>query len=196
MDESGIDGVTFEEVARRAKASKATLYRRWKTKADMVVAAIKAGPASTSSGAIPNTGTLRGDLLELLQRLNSTMQAGHGLSLTILEAGLHDPELCEHIERSMGPTGARLPREVVEAAIERDELPASACTFAYEEVAAATLILRNLNGLTTDLQYLETLVDAVLLPTLLAGVSTGEAGIFSGHPRAASQRDTKEHTDD
>ena len=118
VGEIGYDRLTFEEVARRAKASKATLYRRWASKRDMVVAAIKAGPAAREEDRVIDTGSLRGDLLALCRRLNATMQAADGaMSLTLLQAGLEDPELCRHIEESTGPTGAKLPREVLAAAV-------------------------------------------------------------------------------
>lgn len=186
LSESGVDGVTFEEVARRAKASKRTLYRRWATKREMVVAAIKAGPAAGTKPEPIDTGSLREDLLALLARLEATMRAGEAVSLMILQAGLRDPELCEHIEASVGPTGARLTEAVLRSAIERGELPASADPFAYEEVGAAVLVIRQLNGLTTDTTYREALVDAVLLPALRSGVVAGQHGIFSGRPTASS----------
>lgn len=182
MADVGADGVTFEEVARRAKASKQTLYRRWSTKQEMIVAAIKAGPAAGNKPEPIATGSLRGDLLALLSRLEATMEAGGSISLTILQAGLRDPELCEHIEATAGPTGARLTDEVLRSAVERGELPPTADPFAYEEVAAATLLLRKLNGLSTDAAYREALVDAVLIPALRSGVPAGQHGIFSGRP--------------
>lgn len=186
LSESGIEGVTFEEVARRAQASKRTLYRRWATRQEMVVAAIKAGPAAGNSPDPIDTGSLRGDLLALLARLESTMEAGSPVSLTILQAGLRDPELCQHIEESAGPTGARLTDSVLRAAIDRGELPASADPFAYEEVAAAVLVIRKLNGLATDETYRVALVDSVLIPALRSGIGAGQHGIFSGGPTPAA----------
>lgn len=182
MRESGVEAVTFEEVARRAQASKRTLYRRWATKQEMIVAAIKAGPAAGNKPEPIDTGSLRGDLLALLERLEATMQAGEPVSLTIMQAGLRDPELCEYIEASAGPTGARLTETVLHAAIARGELPTSADPFVYEEVGAAVLMIRKLNGLSTDATYREALVDAVLIPALSSGVVAGQHGIFSGKP--------------
>jgi len=185
LRESGIDGVTFEEVARRAQASKRTLYRRWASKQEMLVAAIKAGPAAGNRPDPIDTGSLRGDLLALLDRLEATMEAGSSVSLTIMQAGLRDPELCHHIEDSVGPTGARLTGTVLRSAIERGELPATADPFAYEEVAATVLVIRKLNGLATDEAYREALVDSVLIPALRSGVDAGQHGIFSGRPTPA-----------
>lgn len=173
VGEVGYDRLTFEEVARRAQASKATMYRRWASKRDMVVAAIKAGPAAREEERAIDTGSLRGDLLALCRRLNTTMHAADGaMSLTLLQAGLEDPDLCRHIEESTGPTGAKLPREVVLAAVARGELPSEADVFAYEEVAGSVLLLRRLNGLPVNEQYLEYLVDHVLIPALRASAGT------------------------
>src|SRR5699024_8956102 len=133
--ERGYDTVSFEEVARRAGCSKATIYRRWSTKEQMVVAAVQ---ATTSSGAKPepiDTGSLRTDLLALLERLEASMSVDSSLSLLLLQAGIEDATLCQAIEDASGPTGARLPGAVLQAAIARGELPAGADPFAYEEVA-------------------------------------------------------------
>lgn len=57
------------------------------------------------------------------------------------------------IEEAAGPTGARLPDNVMRAAIEHGELLEQADPFAYDEVASAALLVRKLNGLTTDASY-------------------------------------------
>lgn len=189
--EVGFEALTFEEVARRARCSKTTLYRRWATKKDMVVAAIKAGPASGNSPGPVATGSLRQDLLTLLARLEASMERGGALSMVLLQAGLEDPELCHHIEESAGPTGARLPEDVLRAAVGRGELPANADPFAYEEVAGAVLLLRKLNGLTTDAAYRELLVDAVLMPALRNSGSVPQSGIFSGSPTPTTSASTQ-----
>jgi AcrR family transcriptional regulator len=194
LAERGYEGVTFEEVARRAGASKATLYRRWSSRREMVVAAVKAGPAARPPGpAEIDTGSLRGDLLALCQRLIATMRSTDGrTALLLLQVGLEDPELCEEIERAVGPTGARLPPAVVDAAIRRGELPEGVDPFAFEEVAGAVLLLRRLNGLETDDAYLEALVDAILIPALRATRRAPRglpAGIFSGRPASQSTAD-------
>jgi AcrR family transcriptional regulator len=183
--EGGFDALTFEEVARRARASKATLYRRWATKQEMVIAAIRAATSTATPTPPVDTGSLRGDLLELLGRLEASMSVGGRISLLLLQAGIEDPQLCHDIEEAVGPTGARLPENVVRAAIERGELPAGADPFPYEEVGGAALLVRKLNGLTTDEAYRELLVDSVLLPALRAAAPAPQRGIFSGSPTAA-----------
>src|SRR3954449_1051343 len=60
LAEVGYDRLTMDAVAQRAKASKATLYRRWNSKATLVVDALASQKASPP---VPDTGTLRTDLL-------------------------------------------------------------------------------------------------------------------------------------
>ena len=194
MSECGYDGITFEEVARRAGASKATLYRRWKSKREMVIAALKAGPARRDGQEGIDTGSFRGDLLELCHRLVQSMRSSDSrAALFLLQAGLEDPELCEEIERSVGPTGARLPRTVIEAAVRRGELPEGVDPFPFEEVTGAAILLRRLNALEIDDRYLEALVDSVLIPSLQATAAMKHelpAGIFSGHPAPQTPPDS------
>src|ERR1700750_3348213 len=62
--EVGYHRLTMDGVAQRARASKATLYRRWSSKQSIVVdAVVRAKRVSTASS--PDTGSLRGDLVEL-----------------------------------------------------------------------------------------------------------------------------------
>ena len=186
LAESGYEGVSFEEVARRSGASKSSLYRRWKTKRDMVIAALKAGPARRNGADEIDTGSLRGDLHALCRRLDHTMRSADGqTAMLLLQAGLEDPELCEAIETSVGPTGARLPRSVIDAAAARGELPPDTDPFPYEEIVGSALLLRRLNGLLVDEHYLDALIDTVLVPSLRATTDRRTplpAGIFSGEP--------------
>jgi AcrR family transcriptional regulator len=60
LGEVGYDRLTMDAVASRAKASKATLYRRWSTKAKLVIDALHATKGHTPMPE--DTGSLRGDL--------------------------------------------------------------------------------------------------------------------------------------
>ncbi|WP_435742543.1 TetR/AcrR family transcriptional regulator [Nocardioides sp. SYSU DS0663] len=75
LGDVGYDRLTMDAVAARAKASKATLYRRWTSKAGLVVDAVHSTKAPTE---LPDTGSLREDLRVLF------CGAGH-------EAGLIEP---------------------------------------------------------------------------------------------------------
>src|SRR5882757_10331404 len=63
LQQEGYDGLTLDAVAATARASKATVYRRWPTKAELVLAAFIEGVRQVA--VAPETGTLRGDLLRV-----------------------------------------------------------------------------------------------------------------------------------
>ena len=62
--ELGYDRLTMDAVATAAKASKATLYRRWSTKAELVVDAISRAKGCPMPEDV-DTGSLRGDLISM-----------------------------------------------------------------------------------------------------------------------------------
>lgn len=81
--ERGYDSFTIESVARRAQTSRAVLYRRWASKAELVRAAI-GHAGQQDSVPIPDTGSLRDDLVELLHRANwSRSRIGITLALQL-----------------------------------------------------------------------------------------------------------------
>ncbi|HTY33221.1 TetR/AcrR family transcriptional regulator, partial [Mycobacterium sp.] len=67
LEEHGYDGLTVDAVASEARASKATVYRRWPSKAELVLAAFIEGIRVVA--VPPETGTLRGDLLQLGEKI-------------------------------------------------------------------------------------------------------------------------------
>src|SRR5262249_15121552 len=67
LQEHGYDRLSLDAVATTARASKATLYRRWPTKAELVLAAFVEGTRHVAVD--PDTGTLRGDLLKLGEQI-------------------------------------------------------------------------------------------------------------------------------
>lgn len=69
LAEAGFAKLTMESVAARAKTGVAVLYRRWQNKDDLVMAAI-AHYGKTRPVNVPDTGSLRDDLLALLKEIN------------------------------------------------------------------------------------------------------------------------------
>lgn len=67
----GFEALTYEAVATRAATSRAVLYRRWATKGELVIAAIRHARL-LSLAETPDTGTLRGDLRAVLLQANDT----------------------------------------------------------------------------------------------------------------------------
>ena len=65
LAEAGLEGLSVERVARRASVNKTSVYRRWPTREALVAAALE-GILGSVAAKVPDTGTLRGDLLGLL----------------------------------------------------------------------------------------------------------------------------------
>lgn len=91
LAEIGYDRLTIDSVAARAHSSKATIYRRWPGKAELVVDALhclKGDPPA------PDTGSLRGDLEAIAQASTSSGSAfGAQLMLGLITALARDAEL-------------------------------------------------------------------------------------------------------
>ncbi len=70
LTEVGYGAFTMEGVASRAKTSRAVLYRRWPNRPELVLAALR-HRTQLAPTEIPDTGTLRGDVLALLRYLSA-----------------------------------------------------------------------------------------------------------------------------
>ena len=72
LNEVGYKQLTFDNVARRAGTSRPVLYRRWPTRLDLVRAALRTH-RPLLSGDTPDTGSLRGDVIALLEYTTSAL---------------------------------------------------------------------------------------------------------------------------
>ena len=139
----GYAALTMDRVARRAATNKNAIYRRWPNRAALGVAAYRRMTASAPGP--PDTGELRGDLLELLRRANRTWTSPYGEILRALLAGAaDDPELRPRLRGHAGDEGTEAGgpwMAILERAVDRGEAPARAL---HPRVAtAAVALLRN-----------------------------------------------------
>ena len=72
LQASGYARLTMEAVAERAGTSRAVLYRRWRGRPELVIAAMRRHRPMLS-GEIPDTGSLRGDVLAILRRASQRL---------------------------------------------------------------------------------------------------------------------------
>jgi AcrR family transcriptional regulator len=116
----GYSALRVDEVAERAGVNKTSIYRRWPTKSELVIASLRAFIGADS--VRPNTGSLRGDMIELLEhflRANESASA-HGL-MRVMMTEQPSAEL-EHIGNSMESDFSAKAQAIVDAAIRRGEL--------------------------------------------------------------------------
>jgi AcrR family transcriptional regulator len=171
--EAGFDRATIDAIAARAGASKATVYRRWPGKHELVADAIRRR-VRPSPLRLPDTGSLRGDLLAAGEVMRQVMTSEPGLVFFgLLVAMRTDPELAALAREQLFPR--RLPAQdnPVTRAVARGELPAGADPSLLPRVAAPLIFnrLMMMGGELDDL-FLPGLVDDILIPLLSAGRST------------------------
>lgn len=162
----GYGGLTMDAVASSAGVGKATIYRRWRTKEDLVVDTI-AG-LSQSDLAAPDTGTLEGDLRELMHALVAAINGPIGAAtLSLLSTVPHQPALAEAFRR--GPLGAWRSRfdEVWARAEQRGEVRSGRAGALACETASALLVQRwLLTGETVDDAFADETLEHVLVPLI------------------------------
>lgn len=162
----GYDRMTMDAVARRAGASKATLYRHWPGKADLVVDALRHMRGDVDD--VPDTGTLRGDLLSLVSHLCSPVTDDQ-LAATrgLISACAHDQDLGEVFQERLVQRKRARVLAVLERGQQRGEVSERADIHLLVDVVPAMLLYRHL--FTThdvDAAYATRLVDDVWLPLL------------------------------
>jgi len=148
----------MEAVAARAHTGKQVLYRRWRNRAELVVAAMRHRTGSIVAD-VPDTGTLRGDVLAVLQRMADRFASLgpdiiHGL---LAEAPDLDPEVYSRMTGVMAT--------IVRRAAERGEIPTA--DVPDRVLTAPTNLLRHEMLFTREpvaASTLTSLVDDVFLP--------------------------------
>jgi AcrR family transcriptional regulator len=168
LAETGYDALRLDAVAARAKASKATLYRRWSGKAELVVAAIKSYEQTDRLVGETDTGSLRGDLLAILRAITDTMTGPTGQILTgVMIAMQRDSELAEAVRTSILQDRQHIIQRMLDRAIDRGELPADTDVGIFEEIAPAVLFTRIfILGKPPDETDLTRLADNILIPLM------------------------------
>lgn len=171
LSERGYDCLTMDLVAARAKAGKATLYRRWASKAELVMdalALVKPAPEDV------DTGSLDGDLAALTEAACSRTSAYVSSVMCGVASALgRDPELLACFrQRVTEPRIARI-RAVLERARERGELGDDVdVELAATIVPSLSLQQVLLTGRGPDRTYIEQIVAKVLRPMLGQAPST------------------------
>jgi AcrR family transcriptional regulator len=167
LAETGYDGMTIDMVATRAKAGKATLYRRWPSKADLVLDAVVCMKSKgIDLNALPDTGTLRGDLVAMvkppsMRESERKLKVMAGIASMIARS----PELAAAAQNALVEPRASINRIFFRRAIERGEIPADAdveqlCMIGPAMVAYSVLML----GKPVDREFLVSTIDKIILP--------------------------------
>nr|WSX48368.1 TetR/AcrR family transcriptional regulator [Streptomyces sp. NBC_00974] len=183
LREDGYEALTMEGIAARASCGKSTLYRQWKTKPQLVAAALRADRRGTLAAV--DTGTLAGDLREAALIAACTSGRDTRLTQALGHAVLSDEELKAALREALVEPELAAFDTIVERAVARGEIAAGhpAVEFLPAQLMGVLRIRPVLEGRYADAEYLVRFVDACLLPAL--GVDPGPAAEPGPEPEAA-----------
>jgi|SRR4051812_36632878 AcrR family transcriptional regulator len=180
LGEQGYDGLSVESVARRAGVHKTTVYRRWETKDQLIVAAL--AEAAERRTEVPDTGDAELDLRSLARAVRTTLRSEAGIAtVRALVAGSASSEAARAVARRFWAARMVETRPIVERAIARGELPQGTDPDQVLMYVAAPL-------------YHRLLVTAQPLTLAAADAAAGAAyaaavaGVFGGRPRSPDRR--------
>jgi len=167
LGEAGYDRMTMDAVARRAGASKATLYRHWPGKPELVVDAIR-HLRGDAAAELPDTGSLRDDLRQLLGRANSNATHDQVCMMRgMVSACGQDAELARVFHERIVEAKRTAAVAILRRAQQRGDVSDGADIQFLVDVAPAMLVFRHLlTPHEVDDAYLDRLVDDVWLPLL------------------------------
>jgi AcrR family transcriptional regulator len=165
LQEHGYDRLTVDAVAAASHASKATVYRRWPSKAELVLAAFIEGCRQVA--VHPETGTLRGDLLALGQGISQQTHEQAGTIRAVLVEISRHPALFDAMQHEFLDQRKALIQDVLRDAVLRGEIDAAAISDELWDLLPGYLIFRSImpNRPPTD-HTVEALVDEVIIPSL------------------------------
>jgi AcrR family transcriptional regulator len=164
--EVGYDRMSMDAVAARAHASKATIYRRWPGKQELVLDAVRARGVGLT--VAEDTGSLRGDLVATYRSaVHGSAADDADLIAGVLRAMRSAPELADCVRSQVIESKCDVSRVIVARAVARGELPAETDPLILHEVASALWFHRVLVvGGPVDDAFITHVVDDVLMPLL------------------------------
>jgi AcrR family transcriptional regulator len=158
--DEGYAGVTIEAVAARAGVGKASIYRRYANKAELIVDAVRCGVGVED--LYPDTGDLRADLVAMMAPLVARLRRRDRVLLTFAVERVLNPELDAEFQRSVIGMKRLHIHRLVEAAVARGDLPAGTDLDLVSEVVPALIWHHALNDLPVSDDLVERAVDLFL----------------------------------
>ncbi|MGB0969918.1 MAG: TetR/AcrR family transcriptional regulator [Mycobacterium sp.] len=166
LQEHGYDRLTVDAVAATARSSKATVYRRWPSKAELVLAAVVEGIGQVV--VPPDTGTLRGDLLRLGELISEQARQHASTMRAVLVEVSRNPALNDAMQHEFVDQRKAVVHTILHQAVGRGEIEESAISDELWDLLPGYLVFRSIvpgqQPPTRD--TVQAIVDDVLLPSL------------------------------
>lgn len=167
LAEQGYEGMTIDMVAAQAGMARATVYRRWATKADLVLEAVsRMSHSDVDLARLPDTGSLRGDMTAMILPLDDQQQQVRIQAMVgLLSLAKADERLTgAAVGAGIGPW-VEASRILMQRAVDRGEYPpADIGTLA--EIIPMMCVSRAVQRLPITREFSLSLVDGVIIPAL------------------------------
>jgi AcrR family transcriptional regulator len=122
LQASGYSHLTMERVAERAGTSRAVIYRRWRNRAELVVAALRhRRPVGGAGRTIPDTGTLRGDVIAVMHGAAARVAGGPETFVGLLADLLADENSYDEVLTDLLRRGGEVMDTILARAAARGE---------------------------------------------------------------------------
>ncbi len=163
--EQGFAEMSVEGVASRAGVGKATIYRRWPSKADLVAEAV--GRLSHKVLDPVDTGSVRGDLIALGEQAFHTREAGEvtQIMIKLMSERARYPELQAAFMRRVAEPRRRVVADAIERGIARGELRSDVDVGLLVDLLVGVTVYRSMltarHGPMIDREALERVIDMV-----------------------------------
>lgn len=164
--EIGYDRLTIDAVAARARAGKATVYRRWPSKAELVAEACTC--VVLEGLETPDTGSIRTDMIAIAENIwiHSGPVPRAAVMAGLMSALLANPDLRQAVQHtSRAPQSVVAP--VIQAAVDRGEIPPP------DDLELLSMVMPGMcmfhfakTGIAPDTNFIESVVDRIFLPAL------------------------------
>lgn len=164
LTESGLGGLTVDEVSKRSGVAKTTIYRHWSNRNALVVdACLRMGDGDEDP---PDTGTLDGDLRAILTELAGLLATARWSAImpSIIDAAERDPDIAEVHSRLQVRHAAPM-RAALERAVGRGQLSPDADLDAMAAALRGPLYFRR--------WFTREPVDAAFVDLVVRGVLAG-----------------------
>jgi len=170
----GYDRLTMDAVALRAKASKATLYRRWNGKVSLVIDALHRHHQPEAVAGPADTGSLRGDLIESYCGTGKlTDQPEMATFGALLTAVMRDPEFATAFRREVVAPKLAAGKLVFQRAVDRGEIDAGVDIELLAPALAGIVMHRLiLVGEVPTRELITEVIDQIILPAATAAGAT------------------------
>ncbi|WP_129288216.1 TetR/AcrR family transcriptional regulator [Streptomyces sp. GZWMJZ-114] len=162
---TSFEELAFDKIAARAGTGKSALYRRWSTPKELLLDALSDPVTGFGTPVDPDTGSLHGDLTELLGSFARVLDEPRGQALRpLMTKRPRHPELFDEVLRLIVLPHERVLLDILGRAVDRGEADPRRVTRRVASVGPRMIVAESMQKGTVDAAEVEAIINEVLLP--------------------------------